>query len=344
MDTASRALYSKHPSSAETGGMADAQAHAKSWLGMGEWKPTVVNPSKEGGFIDRAKAGLHIAVWVATLILSCMTNFMSKGSLKDPMNPAPVSNPACYHVDATLNTCYTGMSDTAWIIAILSAICTIVGVVSLVASAAWFPADDYAKMPMVNLVVTFFTTSGCVGGYYILSLAAAQTSQTFYILALITTIVQTYAQILLYATSATLEVGGLPRALLPSIGIAVQFISALSISSGDFKNAAWYNFTQDQKRIAFLVPALMLTGLLIMYVTRTWLDMKIEKVGDKPFIRSIILSTFFGAAILSVYKLSYLTVNNSDPTAYIFAVTGAAFDFLIVGLVFLPTPAWFGMK
>ena len=43
--------------------------------------------------------------------------------------------------------------------------------------------------------------------------------------------------------------------------------------------------------------------------------------GKRPFLRSLYLTPFLLSGILSVYKLSFVKVDN-DPTSYVFAVFG----------------------
>jgi len=345
MQDSTRALYAKHPEGAETGDMARAQRFAKTVLYQ-DWVPTVVNPTNDPGPMDRAKFYFHLVVWVVALALGATMNFMSKSAMEDK---SAVTTESCYDAVAADNTCYTGISDTTYTIAILSAVATILGVVFLLGGAAWFTAEEYRKTAWLNTLITFLTVYGMVGSLYIFMHAAAQPTQGFFWLSLFAVIFLSYAQILLYCTSAKLNVLMLPRAFLPSIGASVQFVSALAISSGDFKNTAGAEFTDSQKLVAWLAPGFTFGALVVMIVLRRTTRVVeagkgVKDIGDFPFLRSIVLSLFFTAAVLSVYKLSFMTVDNNDSSAYIFALAGALFNFVILSVVFVPGGDAYGLE
>lgn len=340
----SRAVYAKHPEGAETGDLGRAQRFANTVLAS-DWVPTVVNPTNNPTEMDRFKFYFHLGVWVVALVLSATMNFMSKSAMEDKRNATTES---CYGNSTVDNTCYGGISDTSFTIAVLSAVSTILGVVALLFGAAWFTAEEYRKMAWLNSAITFLTVYGMVGSYYTFMHAAAQPTQGYFWLALFTVIFQTYAQVLLYCTSAKLNVLMLPRAFLPSVGASVQFISALAISSGDFDNADDIPFTSSQKTIAWLVPAFTFGSLVIMVFLRRSTRVVeggkgVKDIGEFPFLRSFVLAPFLAAGILGVYKLSFMTVDNKDPAAYAFALIGALFNFVIISVVFVPGGDAFGM-
>ena len=332
-------MYSRHSEAAETGDMAQAQRFAKTVLAS-DWVPTVVNPVTTPGSMDRGKFYFHIGVWVIALALNCTMNFWSKSAMEDKT--------ADGLADQCTSDCYKGMSDTAYIIAILSAVSTITGASALLASAAWLTAEEYRSKAWLNTCITFLTAFGMVTGYYTFMAAAKQTGQGFFWVSLVAVSFQTYAQVLLYCTSATLNVLMLPRSFLPSIGASVQFVSALAISSGDFKSTGGNEFTTAQKTIAWLVPGFTLFSLLLMIFlrrsTRFIEDGKgVQDIGNFPFLRSFVLTPFLTAGVLSVYKLSFMTVDNEDPAAYVFALIGTLFNFVIISVVFVPGGDAFGM-
>jgi len=342
-------MYAKHPEGAETGDMGRAQRFAKTVLAS-DWVPTVVNPVTTPDSMDRGKFYFHIGVWVIALSLNCTMNFWSKSAMEDKTGAL---------TDSCTSDCYLGMSDTAYVIAILSAVSTIIGVVALLAGAAWFTADEYRSKAWLNTIITFLTAFGMVTAYYTFMAAAKQTGQLFFWVSLIAVSFQTYAQVLLYCTSATLNVLMLPRAFLPSIGASVQFVSALAISSGDFKSnalitqvnstsVAYAEFTTAQKTVAWLVPGFTLFSLVLMIFMRRSTRVieagkGVQDISNFPFMRSFVLTPFLAAGFLSVYKLSFMTVDNNDPSAYVFALIGTMFNFVIISVVFVPGGDAFGI-
>ena len=343
MQDSSRTVYKKQSDRAQIGGRQDAHNFSKT-LTMQDWVPTVVNPADQQSALEYYKFYLHLGVWVISLILSMAMNFRSKKAMEDKREG--------FGGSCTVE-CYTGISDTSFIIAILGAVSTTIGVSMLLFGVAWFPAETYKKMPLLNTTITLFTVYGMVSSYYTFMHAAAQPSHGYFVLALFTVIFQTYAQILLYCTSASLNVLMLPRAFLPSIGASIQFISAIAISSGDFKALGGGDFTKAQKTIAWLVPVFTFGSLVLMlfirrstrHVGHTGMEGEMEHkdIGNFPFLRSLVLSPFVAAGMLGVYKLSFMTVENSDPSAYMFALAGALFNFVIISVVFVPGANAFGM-
>lgn len=276
--------------------------------------------------MGQAKLLFHILVWVVVLGLGSTTNFMSKSMMDNKDG-------------------YTNLSDTGYLIAILSASSTIVGVVALLAGAAYIREEEYKKSPVINGIVIFTTTYGLVGSYYIFLKASEQPSTGFFWMAFVSIAFHTYAQCLLYSCQAKLEVIMLPRTFLPSLSASTGFVSALLISSGDFKNSSDNEFTDGQKTVAWIVPFATLLALVVMTVARlfTLSPKEGKNLGDYPVLRSFVLALFFGASVLSVYKLAFMTVDNSDSTAYIYALLSALFNFTILSVVFAPSSNAFGI-
>ncbi len=335
-----RTLYAKASDHVvPIGGTAEAKQFVNTALGM-DWVPTVVNPSDGSrGLVDRALFWAHILVWVAALITSCISNFgvgmfMSKNDSYVPCTSVGVPD-NCGGNGGT-GEGYPGVwaSPTTITIGILGGISSVIGVILLLGGAAWFDKDQYKQTVWLNALVQFFTLYGTVCTYYVFSEAGVNTETGFFTVSLLAVIFCSYAQILLYCTSAALDVLALPRAFIPSLTGSVQLVSALAISSGDFAPAA----TDAQKVVAWFVPILTLAALVIMValrrLTRRESD-SISQLGDRPFLRSLVLAPFMGSAILSVYKLSFVKLD-TNPTAYMFAFLGLLLNFVIVSVVFVP--------
>lgn len=335
--TAKKGGYVQYPGTMETGDRAQAGRFAKTVVGL-EWVPTVVNPSMEQGLMEYIKFYWHLFVWVVSIVLGGVTNFMAKEAMK--------SDDGC-----TGASCYQGITETTYIISISSGVASIVGVLLLLGGAAWLSAEEYRETAWLNALITLCTVYGCVGSYYIFSFYAVFTDTVWFGLSLGTVIFQSYAQVLLYATSSKLDVLMLPRAFLPSIGASIQFISAVAITSNDFKSGTFTDttettyaeFTYAQKTIAWLVPAFTFGALVIMVILRklTRTD-EGGDIGSFPFLRSFVLAPFTAAGILSVYKLGFMTVDNDHQTAYIFSLLGALFNVMIIAVVFVPGADAFG--
>lgn len=336
----SRTLYAKADHTVVSiGDSAQAKKFAKHSVG-GEWVPTVVNPSDGSrGMMDLALFYLHIGIWVVALGLGAAANFTVGSMMEKNASYVPCTSvgvPDNCGGNSGLSDGYPmkWASDTTKTIGVLGGISSIVGVLLLLASAAWFTADEYKSKVYINAPIQFFTLFGTVSTFYIFSEAATSTSTGYYWLSLFAVLFMGYAQILLYCTSAALDVLALPRAFIPSLGGSVNLVSAIAISSGDFAPAA----TDAQKVIAWLVPILTLGALVVMITLRRLTRgeaSKVSQIGDKPFLRSLVLTPFMGSAILSVYKLSFVK-EDSNPTAYLFSFIGLLLNFTIISVVFVP--------
>lgn len=339
-----RTLYAKHPANVEAG-TDEVKRFGKTALGS-DWVPTVVNPAKDGSTMALGLFWLHILTWVVAMGLGAAVDFgvgmfMSKND----------SYIACTSVGVPDNCGGNGGTgdgyDNVWAspttitIGILGGISTIVGVLFLLASAAWFNADEYKGQPWISTVTHFLTLYGTTCTFYIFCQAAANPESGFFWLTLFACLFQLYAQVLFYCTSASLNVLALPRAFIPSLSTSIQFVSALAISSGDFHSwsgGVATDFTATQKTCAWLVPALSLGSLVVMLLVRrsTRSEGGVSDLNDYPFYRSLVLMPFLLSGLLSAYKFSFVKID-PDPTAYIFALVGMLLQFVIISVVFVPS-------
>ena len=178
-----------------------------------------------------------------------------------------MSNSSNVSVDPATYDGYLGVSSTTTVIGILGGVGSVLGVLVLLVSAAYFDAKEFAgtgRGLIANVFIQFLTLYGTSASFFIFSQAATKTDSVFYVLSFIAVLLMLYAQVLLYCTSSAIGVAALPRAFIPSLAASVQFISALAISSGDFAPGA----TNAQKLMAWFVPALTLTATALMFGLR----------------------------------------------------------------------------
>lgn len=332
------------------GDAAHAMKFAKSGLPGDDWVPTVVNPAEKGTMVDKALFWTHLLVWVIALILTCITNFGASAFMSNSTN-ASWDGGVGGAGGSPGPTDYAGTTTTTQVIGILGGVASILGVVTLLASAAWFDKDEFAGTGIgliLNVVIQFLTLYGTSATFYIFAQSASVTTNGFYSLSVFATIFMVYAQVLLYCTSSAIGVAALPRAFIPSLAASVQFISALAISSGDFAPAA----SNMQKTIAWLVPIFTIISLIMMFGLRIATQpggflsrfpaaaaagsLKVSNIKNRPFLRSLILTPYLVSGILSVYKLSFVKLD-PDPTSYVFAFFGMLLNFAIIGVVFNPS-------
>jgi hypothetical protein len=324
-----------------------------------DWTPTIVNPSTTGGMVEKLLFWFHLSVWVTALILSCVVNFAAPGFMSNGTNATGYSEPNSYH----------GISDTVRSIGIIGGTGSIVGVLVLLFAASYYTAEEFTGNPIfdengtrkpnpagqqgliVNVIIQIATLFGTTCTLFIFSQAAAATANGYYGLTMTAVIFLVYAQILLYCTSSAMAVRALKRAFIPSLAVAVQFVSAMAINSGDFYPGA----TTQQKTIAWVIPILTLIALLMMFTLRIGTmpggflskymtgekpegasSFTVSNIKQRPFLRSLFLTPYLVSGILSVYQLSFVK-GDSDPTSYTFAFFGMMLNFVIIGIVFNPS-------
>lgn len=332
MQNSARQQYAQHPQGKDIEAMADAKNFANGLLpGVipgTKWTPTVVNPIEGGSMLmTTGLAWLHVMGWVFAFIFSALVNFRVSHYMTNATNGSG-------YVD--MNNPYgEGATDSTQLIGILGSLSTLLGVLVLVAAAAWFPKDEYAEMGILNLAIQVLTSYGLVASFYIFCHAAQNVDSEEFWLSLIGLIAGVWAQMTLYATSVAINVELMKRAFFPSLAVSVQFISAMAITGDEFKcsftGSVYANCTDSQKLLSWLVPISTITGVVIMYGFREMLD--VEKMKNRPFLRSLILLVYFVGAILSVYKVAMMQAG-WDPIAFMFSLIGMMFNFAIVGVVF----------
>jgi len=328
MQPATRQLYAKHPQGQDIEAIADAKNFVNNAVpGMG-WTPTVVNPLASGNKLETVGLfWIHILAWLFALIFSALVNFRVSHYMANATN-------ASGWVDAS-NPYGEGATDMTSLIGVLGSVSTILGVLVLVGAAAYLKAKDYAAYGWLNLIIQVLTAYGLVASFYIFCHASANVEAEEWWLSLIGLLFGSWAQMTLYATSVMINVEMMQRAFMPSIAISVQFISALAISGDEFKCAptgsAYANCNSEQKFLAWMVPVLTLAGVVFMYGSKEALN--VEKLKDRPFLRSLVLLVYFVGAIISIYQVAMLAAG-WDPIAMMFALLGMLFNFQILDVVF----------
>tara|TARA_Y100000389_G_scaffold201265_3_gene243530 strand:+ start:1384 stop:2460 length:1077 start_codon:yes stop_codon:yes gene_type:complete len=333
----------------EVGDAAHAMKFAKSGLPGDTWVPTVVNPAEKGNGVEKVLFWTHLLVWVVALVMTSITNFGAPGFMSNSSNASRDSDGVL--TGEITYSAYQGITTTTQVIGILGGVASIIGVLLLLGSAAWFKADEFAGTGIgliLNVFIQFFTLFGTTSTFYIFAQAASITTDVYYGLSLTATIFMVYAQVLLYCTSSAIGVAALPRAFIPSLAASVQFISAMAINSGDFAPHA----TTMQKTVAWVVPILTIVALLMMFGLRIATQpggllskypatsgtgkLTVSNIKNRPFLRSLFLTPYLVSGILSVYKLSFVKLD-PDPTSYVFAFFGMMLNFAIIGVVFNPS-------
>lgn len=234
-----------------------------------DWSPTIVNPSKTGGILERGLFLFHLLVWVTALGLSITVNFAGPGDfMKNSTNASYIPCAAgelggaqgCTNDPAVASGMYGGSSDATSMLGVLGGVSILLGVLTLVLSACFVKTDEFKDENygmFINVIIQFLTLFGTTTTLYMFSRAASEPTSKFYPIALTGVIFTVYAQVLLYCCSAALGVKALPRAFIPSLATAVQIVSAVAINSGDFAPTA----SNGQKMVATLVP--LFTGLAV---------------------------------------------------------------------------------
>ena len=329
MQRSNNALYSKHPSIAiETPGELLKTANPADNF----WTSTIVNPAKNGSMTQKALFWVHIGLWVISVALSATNNFAvnalqakSNSSDGDCMD----NSTDCFMADPT---------TTSTTIGILGGVATILGVIALLAGAAVFDADSFKTQVWLNCSIQFLTLFGTFSTIFVFSRAAMETSTAAYWVGLFAVLFCSYAQVLLYCTSATLDVMALPRAFLPCAALSIQLISAIAIQGDDFHSHTAHPFTDGQKMVAWALPSTLGAAILFMIGLRRYTRdaNEISQLGDFPFLRSLVLFPFLTAATLSTYKLSFLK-QDDDPVSYMFGLAGMLLTYAIVTIVFVPS-------
>lgn len=322
------------------------------------WLPTVINPAKDGGEMQKALWWLHVIVWVVALGLGSASNF------------------GVVHFQAKSNDCTDtatdcfaqGPTDTTIVVGILGGTATILGVVAILGGAASFDAEAYKTQVWLHVITQFFTLFGSCATFFVWCKAAEKDAAGAFWIGAFATAFQLYAQVLLYCTSDTLETMALPRSFISCFAVSVQLVSAIAISGGDWRPDGLpamlvaaiedlenrqkqsssappappplleEHFTPGQKFAAWALPVAMSISIILMVVFRRWTrDSKTEisALGQFPFLRSLVLTPFLLSGILAIYKLSFVKAD-SDPTGFMFALLGMLLNFAIITVVFVP--------
>jgi len=295
------------------------------------WTPTVVNPATEGTMLDRAMFWVHILSWVFGLVFSATAGF---STLSDGTG---------------LWEGYAPALDGMKVIGISGTISTLFGVVGILAVCSCYDSQEYSQMIRANTAIQFFTLYGTSSAFYIFGVAASKTDTAVYFFSLFGLIFLVYAQVLLYCTSAALGVRALPRSFIPTMAGSVQLVSAIAISTNDFRPSLSPEFSNEQKFVAWAIPILTILAVSLMIFLRQFTrETKLVKSGasiselhEYPFLRSVVLMPFVVSGILSVYKMSFIAVG-SNSVAYIFAFFGMLLNFSIITVVFIPNGGAFG--
>lgn len=330
MESSSRQAYARH-STVPVEGVAEFVKTANPVDPT--WIPTIVNPSEMGGVMQKSLFWVHILVWVISLVLSSITNFGVTGlQAKSNTSCTGAANETanCFAMDPTSSTTAIG---------VIGGISTIVGVVALLAGAALYDAKTFRTQVWLNVAIQSLTLLGSFSTFFVWAKSSAKNETGAFWLGLFACLFQLYAQVLLYCTSATLDVMALPRAFIPCAAFSVQLISAIAIQGGDWHHESGEHFTNGKKLAAWLIPVLMgvsiVTMVFLRRLTRNVVT-QVSDLGEYPFVRSLVLAPFLLSGILAVFKLSFVK-SDPDPVGFMFATLGMLFNFAIITVVFVPS-------
>jgi len=303
---------------------------ATSWI----WNPTVVNPTEQDTMEGKLKTVFHIFVWLVAIGLSSAQNF-GVSEFQKKSADCTAAKTDCFESDP---------SDSTTLIAMAGSISMIVGVLVLLAGAAYFNAQEFVQQTTLNVTIQFLTLYGTTATFFVWTQAAEKDDTPAYWLGLFATLVSCYAQVLLYCTSSTLDVIALPRAFLPCFALSIQIISAIAISGGDWKNTQGANsaeteFSDAQKFAAWCVPVCLGVSIVLMLALRGYTTDRVtgfSELGEHPFYRSLVLTPFLLSGILAAYKLSFVKADD-HPTGFLFSLVGMMLTFGIINVVFVPS-------
>ena len=309
------------------------------------WVRTVVNPATEGSRVASLMFWWHLIVWVMAVVLTGIVNFgVSAGTFGQGGSGADDVDVSI--ADTSLKPS-GAFPDGTKQVALYSGLCGVFGVVGILFTSAFYDLEAYKKSTGTNTTITFLLNYSLVGSFYIFAREASiSDSSSLFVLALFGVIFHTYAVVLFYSCSAALDMLALPRAWIPTLAISVQLINYIEITNDNFKcryseMADPVACTDLQKMIAFLIPLLSGGAVLFMIFGRKLIrdpSMGGSQMKDAPLLRSIILTLFLTAGLLSVYKYAFMAGNNTDNVARMYAMFGLMLQFGIITVAFVPNP------
>jgi len=308
-----------------------------------DWVATLVNPDPKKTRYSVGMFWLHILLWVAALGLGATVNFgvtvfQKATPLADNANQQYCASAPAHHYNLSGVFCADPATASSTI-AYVGGSCTIVGVVILLVATAFRTAEQIAEQTYISLLIQIFTLVGSFATLYNFTNIATKTTTVAFYLNAVAVGLLSFAQVMLYSTSAAIGVKELPRAFLPSAAFAVQLISAIAIN-GDVwsphssSSDAWNEFTGLQKFAVWLLPIFNLVAVVLMTGLREMKEGKGLKMD--PFTRTLVLWPFLVSGILAVHKVAFLK-DAWGPAGMFFAFIGAFLQFCIVAVVFMPS-------
>lgn len=192
----------------------------------GTFVSTVVSPYKPGtsnaNFMSYMFGVFHVVLWLVVLAMSAWTGFGVSELQKASGNFSLDSN---FAHDPTQGTKTIGM---------IGAVSTIIGVLSIVIFAATYTKSEYKSAYFVDLIIQFFTMYGLACAFYVFYHAAEKTGSMAYVLSLITVILYSFAQSLLFSCTAMLATDAQARVGLVALALSLQFVTAIDVNNDDY--------------------------------------------------------------------------------------------------------------
>lgn len=306
-----------------------------------DWVATLVNPDPKKTPYSVGMFWMHILLWVAALGLGATVNFgvtVFQKATPNATNAQYCASAPAHHYNLSGVFCEDPATASSTI-AYVGGSCTIVGVVILLVATAFHTAEQIAEKTYISVLIQIFTLVGSFATLYNFTNIATKTTTVAFYLNAVAVGLLSFAQVMLYSTSAAIGVKQLPRAFLPSAAFAVQLISAIAIngevwSPHSSSSGGWNEFTGLQKWAVWLLPIFNLVAVVIM----TYLRMDNDGKGLKmdPFPRTLVLWPFLVSGILAVHKVAFLK-DAWGPAGMFFAFIGAFLQFCIVAVVFMPS-------
>lgn len=332
----------------------------------GTFVSTVISPysigTPDANFMSYMFGVFHVLVWVVVLAMSAWTGF-GVSTLQAPGSNFTLDSDFAH--DPTASTKTIGM---------IGGISTIVGVLSIVFFASVFTKSEYESAYFIDLIVQFATMYGLVCAYYVFYHAAEKTGSMAYVLSLITVILYSFAQSLLFSCTAMLATDAQARVGLVALALSLQLVTAIDVNGDDYgtfydqtdnTTTATYmcfskipgaqhvdcSVTDTEKMLAWVAPGV--TAFAFIYMAFIRLLVQQAKAGSGrfsfpmfkhptgtqtivhlPLFRSIIVSLFLCATIIQLYIYEHIDTAKTIHSMFTFVSTVAMM--IVMALVLVP--------
>ena len=307
----------------------------------GEFVPTVVWPTtgKWGILPGRAVFYGHILWWVLAIVSQVLIGLMGPTSFLKPPDGTPGADD--YTVAVPGNTTTIG---------VMGFVTTLLGVLTLLAAASYWPAEEYKGVVWVNAIIFTLTVFGLVCAFYVTCEAFTQPNNAFVVICCVGMFFLLHSQMFLFATASTLEVTQLPRIMVPALLFSFNLVSAIAMNDVDLAagGTSWGGFTDHQKALAYVNTFLGAIVLIGSGLLRWWIEMgnaedggvkglDVTKLVNHPGKRSVLMTVVFVNAITQTYICGLTT-----GVAYLFQFPATILVWLLTGIILNPATEGFG--